>query len=59
MNQQQQQQVSARLDNASIYHSGEMIDFINATGSVIIYSAPYKSTSNTIENNFFIYKKYL
>jgi len=56
---QQQQQVSARLDNASIYHSGEMIDFINATGSVIIYSAPYKSTSNTIENNFFVYKKYL
>lgn len=47
------------LDNASTHMCAEVTDLIEATGAVIIYSAPFSPQLNPIENYFSMYKKYL
>ena len=47
------------MDNASTHMSDEIANAIEATGAVLIYSAPYSPHLNPIENYFYVYKKYL
>lgn len=47
------------LDNASTHMCTEVTDLIEATGAVIIYSAPFSPHLNPIENFFSMYKSHL
>ncbi len=47
------------LDNASIHHSDEIVQLIEAAGAKVIYTAPYSPDLNPIEYMFSKYKKML
>ena len=47
------------LDNASTHMCTEVIEAIENTGAVVLFSAPYSPELNPIENYFSVYKKYL
>jgi len=47
------------LDNASTHMCTDVTDLIEATGAVIIYSAPFSPQLNPIENYFSMYKRHL
>lgn len=40
------------LDNASIHHAGRVVDAIEASGALLIYTAEYSSDLNPIECMF-------
>jgi DDE superfamily endonuclease len=44
------------LDNASIHHSDDVVQLIEATGAKIIYLSPYSPDLNLIEHMFGEYK---
>jgi transposase len=45
------------LDNATIHHDDRVVDAIEATGALVIYTAPYSPDLNPIEWMFAQYKK--
>ena len=45
------------LDNASIHHDNRVVDAIEATGALVMYTAPYSPDLNPIEWMFAQYKK--